>query len=636
MNKQFIVFCFLFLLNVCPWGSAAQNAATKTPQTWEEKNANQPFIYLLNEYKVRVNDDWSFTEETHYRIKIQKEAGKSLGEQQIYYNKGCEKIFNIEAFVETPDGQRHPFTKIQDLDAYQGAPMYSDMRLKVITLPTVSINSVIDVFVKSKTFRKSILNQFWDRIFYPLVPTKLGKTTFIFPKNKKIDLKNFNTTVEPFVKEDDKNIIYTFFFHETEDKQGRESFPPPYDEVYGFNSFSSLKDWKAIADWYRNLIVKNTVPDQAIAGKVEELIKDKKTQEEKALSILEFIQDNFRYVALSFGDNTVEPHRSADIFKNRYGDCKDWSILVKQMLRLAGIESNICLFSGEYDGDPQHGLPMVDAFDHVILEIFINGKSYFVDPQNKGYDIGEQPAQYDGTYLLVVENEGHRFDRIKPCPEEMNMMDASGHVYVKEDGSAEFDAQLILGLDASSGLRWMWQSAADEDKEKFLETFVAVVTKGGVLKEQKWDGLEARYGKVTCHLKFQRSFVYPVVNEMVILKEETLDQYENLFTEKERKQHIFYPNNTTIKSSTVYHIPEGFQIDFMPEDYALSNDFFQTSKSFKRNSQDNTFELLEIFGMRRVTFPRERYKEIKDFWTEYRKKESKYVVLKKAAQNLSQ
>ena len=75
------------------------------PKSWEENNSDQPYIGLLTETDTTIHDDWSFDEDYHARVKIQKEAAKRLGQWPIYYNKSREEITDIKAFVETPDGR---------------------------------------------------------------------------------------------------------------------------------------------------------------------------------------------------------------------------------------------------------------------------------------------------------------------------------------------------------------------------------------------------------------------------------------------------------------------------------------------------------------------------------------------------
>ena len=220
----------------------------KFAQTWEGKHADKPYVALVSEYTTTINPDWSSQEIYHARVKIQKDAAKELGEWPINYNKSREEITDLKAFVETPDGKKFQAANIQDLQAYDQAPMYSDMRVKVVTMPQVNIGSIIDVTVTTKTSHKEIPRQFWDEIPLPVIPTKLAKHTYIFPQEMNIAFKAVNTGDKPQVEKKDGLVQYSFVYHETgyiED----EDFMPPADEVRGRLFLSSIPDWKTVALW---------------------------------------------------------------------------------------------------------------------------------------------------------------------------------------------------------------------------------------------------------------------------------------------------------------------------------------------------------------------------------------------------
>ena len=373
------------------------------PNAWEEKNSDQPYIGLLAETDTIIHDDWSFDEDYHARVKIQKETAKNLGQWPIYYNKSREEITDIKAFIETPDGRKLEATDIKDLPAYDQSPLYADMRLKVITFPQINIGTVIDVRVKTKVFKEEIPNQFWDEVTYPSIPTKYARYSYVFPENKPIHFSAYNNDKQPLIDKSNGMVKYSFIFENTAYSEN-EDFMPPSDDTIGVLSLSSMSDWKQVADWWRDLINKNTVDDPAITAKALDLVNGKTSPKDKLRAILEFIQDNFRYVSMSLGDHTVDLHATAEIFKDHYGDCKDLTVLARQMLKIAGIDADICLFSGEFNGDPRHRLADPSAFDHVILEVNVDDQKYFVDPQAKGFDLGELPSSYDNAYVLIISS----------------------------------------------------------------------------------------------------------------------------------------------------------------------------------------------------------------------------------------
>jgi len=594
---------------------------------WAKYHMEYPYVFLENERTIRLNDDWTVDEEWHYRIRIQKEAAKEMGEQQIYYNKAREEILEMEAFVQTPDGERYPATEIQELDAYQGVPMYSDMKVKVITLPQVNVGSEIDVRVKSRTFKILIPGTFADIETYPSDPHVHYKTTYIFPRDKEIQLKSYKPVVAPVKEERDGSEIYTFEYRQTGSIEQMEAFLPSYIDMFGMFSFSSMKGWEVIADWYRALVEKNTVDDEKIIAKVRELTDGKIADKEKARAILEFLQDELRYVSMSFGDNTVEPHPSNEIFFNRYGDCKDWSILAKQMFNAAAIESHICLFIQEFEGNPAAGLPSVGAFNHAIVQVKVDGETYFADPQLKHFDFGQYPRSYNYAHIFVITDDGYRFDTIRQSGEEDLTTTIKVVAQLEETGGAVYLVKADLDLETSNMLRYSLQSVSPEFRDQFFQTIQRQFVSGGEIVDPRLLHLDDRYGPVTMAFKVTKPRAYQIYNAMMILDEEVARFFPNPLVSRERNYPVFFPTADQTRIVLIYKLPAGFDVDFVPEDVNFENSLLKLARTIQQKKEYvyATYEIL----LKRGSLPVNRYLEMREAWEEYHKALQEGIVLKR-------
>ena len=103
-------------------------------------------------------------------------------------------------------------TDIKDLQAYDQSPLYSDMRLKVITLPEITIGTIIDVRVKTKIHKEEIPNQFWDEVTYPSIPTKYARYSYVFPENKSIQFHAYNDDKQMILNKVNGSVTYSFVF----------------------------------------------------------------------------------------------------------------------------------------------------------------------------------------------------------------------------------------------------------------------------------------------------------------------------------------------------------------------------------------------------------------------------------------
>ena len=76
-----------------------------------------------------------------------------------------------------------------------------------------------------------------------------------------------------------------------------------------------------------------------IAAKASELIAGKTDFYDKTEAIAEFVQKHIRYFVIEMGIGGYQPHFAGDIFRNRYGDCKDKATLLSAMLSTVGIHA---------------------------------------------------------------------------------------------------------------------------------------------------------------------------------------------------------------------------------------------------------------------------------------------------------
>jgi hypothetical protein len=381
-----------------------------------------------------------------------------------------------------------------------------------------------------------------------------------------------------------------------------------------------------VADWWREAINKNTTDDLHIDAKALDLVKGKTNSKDKARAILEFIQDNFRFVSMSLGDHTVGLRGTAGIFKERYGDSKDLSVLARQMLKIVGIDANICLFSGEFNGDPRHRMHNPSAFDHVILEVNLDGQEYFVDPQAKGFDIGELPSSYDNAHVLIIDGAAYRFKDLPVADASFHSVISTSDVFLTDDGSADFKVRVQMPVEASVDFKNSWDPHSDSSKQKFFDNLQATFAQGGKITDRDVKGLDDRYGPVEFNFKYTASNIYQVANDMVLLREEQQGGIPN-FLESTRRYPIFVPTNSLIINCNTYHIPEGLKINFIPPDYDLKTDFMEASVKYTKG--DGTVLVESAYQLKRITIPKQGFADVKKFRDELDKKSELYIILQK-------
>jgi len=138
--------------------------------------------------------------------------------------------------------------------------------------------------------------------------------------------------------------------------------------------------WEEVEAWAATLYTSIDQNSEELSEKINHFKQQSSNQADYASQSLKFTQDDNRYLGLEFGQNSHLPHSPAHVLENRYGDCKDKSNVLVQMLKANGIESYPALVSNQYRQGFTHFLPSPLAFDHVIVLAKVNGEEVWLDP----------------------------------------------------------------------------------------------------------------------------------------------------------------------------------------------------------------------------------------------------------------
>jgi transglutaminase-like putative cysteine protease/tetratricopeptide (TPR) repeat protein len=193
-------------------------------------------------------------------------------------------------------------------------------------------------------------------------------------------------------------------------------------DLYQFRwiQFSDFANWTDVNDWALDLF---SVPVEKGALDVPlRAARAAKTQEEAVAKVLEFVQNDIRYLSVSLGENSHRPFSPSIVLERRYGDCKDKSLLAVTMLRALGIEAYPVLVASYMRGGLNETLPSPSMFDHAIFRVTIQGKEYYLDPTRRGqYGRLEAMGQVHGGRQVLVVKPGTMALSTIPMPPQVSL-----------------------------------------------------------------------------------------------------------------------------------------------------------------------------------------------------------------------
>lgn len=593
-------------------------------------------IILLRKKHLTVNDNSSQLEE-HCLIKILNSKGREeFGEIRIKYDDTYEIVDVNLARIITPEGKVSRVSKkyFKDITPWSGLPEYSNSKMKIISFPRIEEGSIIEYKITKHSIKLLAKSDFFMKCYLQTSEPMLLQTYAVtFPWDRKVHIKLLRGAQE--IKVQDPRIIVdsnrkTIKWEIRNVPEAlQEEDMPPWDEVIPQIWISSFESWTEIYDWWATTYREKIKPDKAIVDKAIELIRDKGTEREKAKAIYEWAITNIRYVALEYGEGGFEPHRVSEVFKNRYGDCKDQTCLLISMLRQAGIEACPALI-GTYTAPFASDIPMLQ-FNHCIGVAKIDNEYVFLDPISETCPFGYLPASDQGQTTMVFLDSAYRFMKTPLFEPDINRESREMRILVNRDGSIEVEKKGVhMG---EKGVRFKhWLKGIDPTKRKeSLEEEVSQSCSGSILRDCIISGLDDLSAPLTVTEKFYvPNWLHDIGDGKLTLKLPTV-VIDVAGTGKEERR---YPIRCEYTKSKEYSIevilPEGYKPLFLPGDLDLKTPY--SSFSYCIEGQDNTMKIHISWRQDTTTIPLEAYREYKQFSEKINRKLNEELVLVRSGQ----
>ena len=232
---------------------------------------------------------------------------------------------------------------------------------------------------------------------------------------------------------------------------------------------NSQTSWTDIGNEYLTRLAAPVTPDLAAATLAREVVGNARTSAEKTKKILEWLRTGLVYQAIEFGTRAQIPNKAETIIQNRYGDCKDHSLLALQMLRSVGIPCELAVVNT--DAAIQKEFPSLAQFNHMIVYLPTADGGRFVDCTAKNHDVSLTASSWlsDQEALILAADE-IKFAKIEPRDELANRLISKRVVSVAPEQRAFFvQEELTIWGNSASSFRAYFQSINVADRKDRLQ-----------------------------------------------------------------------------------------------------------------------------------------------------------------------
>jgi len=244
--------------------------------------------------------------------------------------------------------------------------------------------------------------------------------------------------------------------------------------------------WRAFGQWEDQLEAHRPDPTPEITAKAQELIAGAPDLYTKLSRITSYIQKNVRYFIIEKGIGGWQAHYAGDIYRNRYGDCKDKTTLLISMLQAIGIPAHyVVVAAGPLRGVVDPDAPSLMA-NHVITAIELpngekdprlqslvkasNGKTVLIfDPTDEETPVGLIRGELQGAYGNLANGPDSQILQMPVLAPLSASLSRKGSFVLTADGTLAGDVtDVFTGVDAA-GERALLKEADTKEVHDYLE-----------------------------------------------------------------------------------------------------------------------------------------------------------------------
>jgi len=243
---------------------------------------------------------------------------------------------------------------------------------------------------------------------------------------------------------------------------------------------SDFANWGEVTNWALSI----NQPDVNIKGNLATLVNDLKTKcgNDKAAyfrKAVRVVQDEVRYMGVEIGEYSHRANRPQKVYDQRYGDCKDKSLLLVSILKAGGIGANMVLVNSDLNDKIDQFIPTANAFDHAVVVATIDGKDTWVDAtiSNQGGD--GTNIYFPGYGKGLVLKPGNTGLTTIPIPKTGKTIYEEKYTGGKSDTSkVKLDVKTIYTLDQADKERDKLASSGTATTEKdYLDYYSKIYSK---------------------------------------------------------------------------------------------------------------------------------------------------------------
>ena len=634
------------VLSSCAWATVPDWVRTAAAASLPKYEADTNAVVLFDEVMYTVTSSDEYME--HYRraVKILRPDGRNEADFHVSLRQK-EKVVSLHAWSIDKSGHEYEL-KEKDF-AEQGLfdfELYNDIRFRTARAPAANPETV--VAFEYEVRRRPWLNHL-DWSFQESIPVHEAHIVLQLPQAWGYSASWAG--ISPLTPLQKTGNDAEWVLHDLPALK-HEPMSPPYWALSARLGLAYLEpgesarnatSWDALGRWYDQLTTGRRSPTPELSEKAHQLTVGKTDFDGKVRALASFLQSDIRYVAIEIGVGGYQPHPAQDVFRARYGDCKDKATLLSSMLHEVGIESDYVIVS-TYRGTVHPDVPS-PVFNHMILAIEVlpgtstdsyrplvtakNGKRYLIfDPTDPYTPLGELRGELQDTYALLVAGGRGELIHTPLLEPDTNLLVSTGHFTLSADGALAGEIVEDRSGDHAWHERIALTHANQQERTQRIERRLSRSLSGFTLEKADIQQLDQIQQKLVISLKLSDPGYGQIRGPLMLVRPRVLGE-KSFALERKPRQYPFQFDRTSRETDTFeIELPKEYVVEDVPDPVKVDAGF--ASYRSKVEVEGSKVRYSREFVRRDVLIGPEHTEELRKFLGTIGADEAAMVVLKRA------
>jgi len=601
---------------------------------------------LLEDTTYTVAPDGTATEHLREVVKILRPQGREEGLVSVPFSKD-RKLVSLHVWSIGPDGHEYTVKDNEMIEAgYPGqGNLYEDERIRAANPPGRDPGGIVAYeyeqkmlpYVAEKTwFFEGSLPRL-RQVFTLQLPAGYSYTT-VWAHHAPVEASDLENRSWRWEMKQTPGIHLQHVLY----RPSVLSLAGRMTVHYGTSASTQKDGWQGIGEWYDGLSRDRLVSTPELAAKANELIQGKTDFYDKTEAIAEFVQQQVRYFAIEMGIGGYQPHFAEEIYRNRYGDCKDKATLLSAMLSAVNIHAALLMVDDRRGViDPKApstvGNHMITAieipkeYNSARLRSIVTaktGRRYLIfDPTWEKTPFGQLEHELQGSYGVLMEGPDSQVIKLPLLAPRFNRVHREGKLQLAADGLLKGTILETMFGDLSDRRRVLYTHGDAKQQADFMDHVLGEDFGAFKVSDLKVENAEALNKDLVTSFAIEVERYASSMGPLLTVRPRVLGQEAPPVDHTDRKVPIDLRETMQAEDDYEIELPQGYAVDELPE--PVKDDLGFASYESSTQLKGNVLHYSRTLTIREVTLPAEKYADLQKLSGLISNDEQSLAVLKK-------